>query len=106
MNQPTEAPTKAQKNWFWEQCGFTILGGHWWSGYKWDEEKYYVEKCSPPIDLNNLWKYAIPQLCKEYRNWHSLLHDWVDQCTGDYEKDTLLLFAQTYDAMKEKLGED
>ena len=46
----------------------------------------------PPIDFNFLWKYSIPRLCKKYQGYHLLLHDWVDQCTGDYEKDTLALF--------------
>ena len=99
-------PTEAQKKELLEWCGFTLRCPPEKDAYKrgiWN----YPDGMIGDVDLalNNLWKYAIPQLCKEYRSWRSLLHDWVDQCTGDYEKDTLLLFAQTYDIIKEKRGE-
>ena len=112
-------PTKEQSKEFWGGCGFywvvkkelmrSYVGhlpasivdttGHWeYEGYvsKNFPGMFYYSLSLPLIDLHNLWKYAIPQLCKEYRNWHSLLHDWVDQCTGDLEKDTLSLFWALY----------
>jgi len=94
MNKPTKEQTKE----VWEWCGL--------SEEYWDGEWFWVEPNEEgsfryknrtthdelPIDLNNLWKYAIPQLCKEHRNWRSLLHDWVEELTGDYEKDALSLY--------------
>ena len=50
-------PTKAQVKEFWEGCGFKVaLGRMYW----------YPDggsaKVLPPIDLNNLFKYAVPKL--------------------------------------------
>jgi len=42
--------------------------------------------------LGFLFKYAVPKLKLEYANWKSILHDWVDETTGDYEKDAVSLF--------------
>ena len=99
MNEPTQGQLEE----FYEGCGFYVQPDSryegWQNLYSPDGTHIITAKpirpCHyPKLDLNNLWKYAIPQLYKEYRNWCSLLYDWVDQCTGDYEKDTLLLFAQ------------
>ena len=70
-------PTREQIKEFWERCGIKSYPhtGH-------EDDYQYPNKHwgkQPIIDLNNLWKYAIPQLCKEYQNWHSLLYDWVDE---------------------------
>lgn len=47
----------------------------------------------PTLDLNNLFKYPVyGKLPLVYRNWKCLLHDWVDNLTGDIEKDTDALF--------------
>ena len=42
-------PTDKQIQWFWEQCGL-------------DFEDFYLEEgyTEPDIDLNNLFKYAVP----------------------------------------------
>ncbi len=59
----------------------------------------------PELTLDNYWKYVIPTLQKEYQDWRSLLHDWVDSLDGSHEKDVVLLFAQTYGIIKEKRKE-
>lgn len=63
MNQPTNE----QIQWFWEQCG---LEEEWekWTGIKhfwWEDEegdKISDSEEPPPIDLNNLFKYAVPKM--------------------------------------------
>jgi len=87
---------------FWEWCGFRKAGGGWTDiVYKYPVEIDLPDPTSifdgkyaqlPPIDLNNLSRYAIPKLIKEYTNWESVLHKWVDGLTGDYEKDTFSLY--------------
>ena len=84
--------------------GWTIDNEGWW--YEPNVEHGIIERHwgdyrnFPILDLYFYFKYVIPQLSREYRNWKSVLHDWVDQCTGDYEKDTLLLSAQTIELIK------
>ena len=71
-------PTGAQIKEFWEKCGFTLEELHslesdepyfvlhkpdgeqynYWIGKSWDNE-IPVRKLYPPIDLNNLFKYAV-----------------------------------------------
>ena len=75
-------PTQAQIKEFWEWCDMQKCfyydmngGGH--RGF-------------PPIDLNNLFKYAINQV--PHNNWKFVLHTWIDNSTGNCEKDTLALF--------------
>ena len=50
-------PTKEQ--WFWEQCGVQPTKRKTWikESADWLRYDYY-----PPIDLNNLFKYAVPKL--------------------------------------------
>ena len=56
-----DKPTKEQIQWFWEKCGFT---------YVFDESQGWLSpdgvwgNDNPPIDLNNLFKYAVPKLVK------------------------------------------
>ena len=98
MNEIKSAkePTEAQIKELWEGCGLKKPHYFWRS-----PSGKQLTAGTPPVDLNNLWEYVIPQLCKEYRNWRSVLHDWIDQCTGDYGKDTLALFWAIYEVMKE-----
>jgi len=46
-------PTDKQEKEFWEGCGLKIINGL---------------NCftAPPIDLNNLFKYAVPKLSEDY----------------------------------------
>ena len=54
----------------------------------------------PDITLDNLFKWVVPMLPKEWRNWKSVLHDWVEGLTGDREKDTIALLDAIYEAVK------
>ena len=62
-------PTEEQEKWFWEQCGLT------WqyysfsvktnekitdAGWVFPDGEFHFNL--PPIDLNNLFKYAVPKL--------------------------------------------
>jgi len=51
-----------------------------------------------PIDLNNLFKYAVPPLPVKYR--HPILEKWVLQLTDNYEEDALALFWAIYKVIK------
>jgi hypothetical protein len=55
-------PADKQIQWFWEQCGienrFEGDTGTWY--YHYPDGQCDIE--SPPIDLNNLFKYAVPKL--------------------------------------------
>ncbi len=52
-----QQPTTKQIQWFWEQCGLHKDGNSWHNanGKQLSEEE-------PPIDLNNLFEYAVPKL--------------------------------------------
>ena len=85
MDKPTEAQWKELLEW----CGFKGKLDYIKDAGEREGRLVYV---SPPLDLNNLFKHAVPKLKAEYRNWKSVLHDWVDELTGDCEKDALSLF--------------
>ena len=68
-------PTKEQIQWFWERCGFVgdylplidhsvdppqMYAGHWCFLFP-DGTSVRVGHL-PPIDLNNLFKYAVPKM--------------------------------------------
>lgn len=53
-------PTKEQIQWFWEQCGLKHTYNHIDYGW-WSPDGVQFLGC-PPIDLNNLLKYAVPKL--------------------------------------------
>ena len=116
--------TKQEKEELCKLCGFVQRGGAYTGQALWiapDEVKEFDEACSvteksgyarmphkdtyyrlPPITLDNYWKYVIPTLQKKYPHWRYLLHDWINDLVGSHEKDTVLLFAQTYGIIKEK----
>ena len=50
-------PTKEQQKILWEWCGFKLVNGIVWI----DESDNRIHKESP-IDLNNLFKYAVPKV--------------------------------------------
>jgi len=56
--------------------------------------------------LGFLFKYAVPKLKVKYRNWKSVLHDWVDELTGDYEKDAIALFNVLDEIREAESGQD
>lgn len=92
-----QQPTQEQIKEFWEWCGFKFIhedytpihtaelqypDGHLeeWNGW------------GDLLDLNNLFKYAVPALKLRYRHWRTILREWVETITGDTEKDTKQLF--------------
>ena len=84
-NQPTEAQIKE----FWEWCGWQILKtDSSWVSIRPDGSSYMStvdEKCLPllwePIDLNNLFLYAVPKLKSK-----TVLFSWVMYLIWDYAK--------------------
>jgi len=86
-----DKPTKQEIKEFWEKyadnCESFNQDKH--RHYRFGNEYYEDE---PPIDLNNLFKYAVPKLKAVYPNWRVVLHAWVIELTGDCDKDTLALF--------------
>ncbi len=88
-------PTEAQLKELWEWCGLKqkcspqndmFHRGIWTDAIEWRQFD------TPEIDLNNLFKYAVPKLKQEYRNWKNVLRIWIDSSVGDCEKDALALF--------------
>jgi len=68
MDKPTEAQIKE----FWEWCGLvsrevTYQGKTWreWS----NSDGGFESRYTPPIDLNNLFKYAVPLAIEELRHY-------------------------------------
>lgn len=70
-------PTKEQIQWFWEQCGFRYGEGivefpdsgisERINGWHYSDKSFVPVWATlngglPPIDLNNLFKYAVPKL--------------------------------------------
>jgi hypothetical protein len=104
-------PTEEQIREFWEWCGLGCI--HYWKflqttplwgldcikcGKKYRSSQWATghapvigdHKDYPPIDLNNLMKYAPRRITVEL--WRTILRRWVAKIAGDYEKDTLALF--------------
>ena len=67
----TKQPTQEQREVFWEWCGFRLYEdttGDWKDCFYWHNPPNTEEWGAtwlPPIDLNNLFKYAIPKLREE-----------------------------------------
>jgi len=55
-------PTKEQIQWFWEQCEFKFQKSDRNRVGTWVYPNYECEWSLPSIDLNNLFKYAVPKL--------------------------------------------
>ena len=105
MNEPTEEQIKK----FWEWCGFNLTCySHylaWFINNKclYSEVREYdnpIDKL-PPIDLNNLFKWAVPTLKDTCEEWWSVIVEWAKDITGNYEKDTLALFWAINKVIKE-----
>jgi len=61
MNNPTQEQIKE----FWEMCGFyqsTLLGSRDWCTPEGEICSHINLEYPPPIDLNNLFRYAVPKL--------------------------------------------
>lgn len=70
MNEPTEAQIKE----FWEWCGFRweyveeVDDGFYNAPDGFTNEHLDNNELLPPIDLNNLFKYAVPKLDYKYQS--------------------------------------
>lgn len=87
---------------FWEWCGiryepdqdsFKVIfpDGEWYNF----GENWKMDRIEPPLDLNNLFKYAVPQLEDEigYKETYKLLIRWVAGVLEDrYEELALALY--------------
>ncbi len=68
-------PTQEQIKEFWEWCGFEEVwaaNGSWWQYESYKETNHWWEDSSsrkykelPPVDLNNLFKYAVPKALED-----------------------------------------
>ena len=79
-------PDKKQQKTFLEWCGFKYVFGETLRTGEFTEQNYYWNaptgrRCKelPPIDLNNLFKYAIPKLEEKDIAWelHSTRYGWT-----------------------------
>ena len=108
-------PTKEQIQWLWEQCGFKELDGkyilpHYKREISQDGLPYNMIIGLPPIDLNNLFKYAVPKLDIERINlypatkdrWGCYFDDWY-QDHNVANTPALALFWAIYKALEGKL---
>ena len=110
-------PTREQIKEFWEWCGFKIElipysngVGHWEHEvliiYPDGIEKYRISTGDyPDIDLNNLFKYAVPPTIKRLENRFTdetynrvrglelLFHKWIDKIAEGYSLEDGLFWA-------------
>lgn len=79
-------PTKEQVRKFWEKCGFKPQPNAWGDTY-WLYPDKLRTTALPPIDLNNLFKYAVPKMINFHSMGHpftvSLISGW-GEWSGDY----------------------
>ena len=85
MNKPTEAQIKK----FWEWCGWQIhhdaIKGEWISirpdgnTYMSTVDKKYLPLLFEPMDLNNLFKYAVPKAHNQLgdEGFYELMKGWT-----------------------------
>ena len=101
MNEPTQEQIKR----FWEHCGFEVIldsyteaptdrwqipSGGMINGRTW----CFQNQVS--INLNNLFRYAVPLLKETCEEWWDVIVEWAKGITGNYKKDTLALFWAIY----------
>lgn len=99
-------PTEEQVKRLWEWCGLVIKrqiihstqigpefeGTDFERNYTYNKDGRLVSAGVLPVNLNNLFEYAIPRLQKEWHNWKPVLHDWIEGLTSNYDRATLALF--------------
>ena len=98
-------PTKVQEREFWEWCGFKewVIPG-WWV---YPNKPSYEHNLIPPIDLNNLFKYAAPKLecvCLKTNLGISFIAEVQYGGTvymGNFTDPALALFWAIYEIIKE-----
>ena len=91
-------PTDKQIQEFWELCGlkWDSVIGHW------DYPDSSPHSQLPPIDLNNLWRYAMPKLMgHNYLIGYCVLLEWIKEYTNVWNTvdPALALFWTIYRAL-------
>ena len=86
-------PTEEQLKKFWEKCGFKQ---HTPIGYRYIYPDYRIAPL-PPIDLNNLFKYAVPKLTKPELTY--VLNDWNIRMLLFGQDPALALFWALYEVL-------
>jgi len=104
-----DKPTKAQVTEFWEKCGFKYLprGSH--DKFHQLEAIRYpdltIHSVEPPVDLNNLFLYAVPKLFEVLDidvQAQPLLIAWIKRVVWEEDIDpALALFWAIYKVLKE-----
>ncbi len=109
-------PSDKQVQWLWEQCGFKLKEDWKRKGYHYErtvkcpnwiypDNPYweYGESHLPRIDLNSLFKYAVPKLENRigYKETFKLLTTWVARILEDnrFEDSADYLFELIYKAL-------
>lgn len=100
-------PTKEQIRWLWEQCEFTIyVDGGYITWYYHNGKIFGFEP--PTIDLNNLFKYAVPvvidkimaeQECSSDVAYAILFKRWLQELELNIQKPALTLYQVCYEAL-------
>jgi hypothetical protein len=94
----SKQPTPAEVEEFWERCDLYAEERSAWSGkifYSWfAPNKLFICDDAPPIDLNNLFRYAVPKL-KRYNVWSNVALEDNHIIMGDHEA-TVFLPDDTY----------
>ena len=77
-----KVPTEKQIKRFWEWCGFNFAGDEGYVGFP--NGTLHPIGDTPPVDLNNLFKYAVPKLMKT--------NQWVGMISTQMSKGTQYTF--------------
>lgn len=99
---------------FWELCGFKYIYKATNGGYYYYEYQGGSNKPLPPIDLNNLWKFAVPKaleilarlgfvppIMKLFQLWYDQLVS-ISGDSNNTQYSALALFQVLYSVLKEK----
>ena len=99
MNKPTGEEVRE----FWEICGLSKRGGYWWYD---SNGKHLTADNPPPIDLKNLFRWALPKLLEVLdaeTQFDPLLVKWITGLEWDEDEDPALsLFWVVYEVLKSK----
>ena len=97
-------PTKEQIQWLWEQCGFEY-SDDWSSTCPYKDPQGVILHSWKGIDLNNLWKYAVPtvidrimteQECSSDVAYGILFKKWLQELELNIPHAALALFWAIY----------
>ena len=102
MNEPTDGEVKE----FWELCGLSKRGGYWWQSP--DGKHHLTANNPPPINLNSLFKYAVPKLgywlisAERYSRVGAVAQYEGKTATFFNEDPAIALFWAIYEVLKSK----